>query len=664
MTEFYGSGPRALPDRFDTRRLADRIRERLVRDHITADDRAFIESLDMFFLATVDAEGRPSCSYKGGNPGFVRVLDEKTLAFPSFDGNGWIRTTRSCRSVRRVEDEAPVPALPDERAFRCPMRIERGSAPDRGRTRERHICRIRLAKSGGPRPRLMLELAIAELPQAAASAGQLLESEEDVDLRVNVHDASRLEWSVSVALPERGHARYAIDVELEIPANVFARHLPWEKLQSWARLDGAADCPRPGETPSMDTLRRAAVAYAHKLARASEGFARHCRLAGAPSHARFTPEGLYDGLARWLTFAAATADEARQRLVQRAPGDSVEIARERALVDEYVSVRLMEALASAERSIGALRETNCAGLASYEPALGRVELSLADALTREVAYRDAQSWLHPHPRWPTSLERYIERASRMKKHFQEVLFLEADTYQVAEVLHNWVAGFVALVASTWAFAWQLALMNRAPTTTSRVSSGLVVIAVLAGLVYAIKDRIKEMGRSWISGNVHRFYAQRVARWRAPAKRLSGRDVVMRARESFDQCVVRRPDPLNPQSGATMPATLVRYVHRGVVSANSELLASGVRRVKHIFRYDLSPLFARLDDPIKHVPVLDETTGRVTFTAAPRCYRVPVRLLVRREGQTREERATLVLHKHGLERLDFERETEAESSPGR
>jgi predicted pyridoxine 5'-phosphate oxidase superfamily flavin-nucleotide-binding protein len=84
----YHEGSRRLQDRFDTRRLADRIDERLVRDWIDDDDRAFIERVDMFFLATADAEGRPQCSYKGGDPGFVRVLDERTIAFPVYDGNG------------------------------------------------------------------------------------------------------------------------------------------------------------------------------------------------------------------------------------------------------------------------------------------------------------------------------------------------------------------------------------------------------------------------------------------------------------------------------------------------------------------------------------------------------------------------------------------------
>ncbi|HEY5806911.1 MAG TPA: pyridoxamine 5'-phosphate oxidase family protein, partial [Povalibacter sp.] len=37
---------------------------------------------------TADLEGRPNCSYKGGDPGFVRVLDETTLVFPNYDGNG------------------------------------------------------------------------------------------------------------------------------------------------------------------------------------------------------------------------------------------------------------------------------------------------------------------------------------------------------------------------------------------------------------------------------------------------------------------------------------------------------------------------------------------------------------------------------------------------
>jgi predicted pyridoxine 5'-phosphate oxidase superfamily flavin-nucleotide-binding protein len=84
----YHEGSRRLQDQFDTRRLADRIDERVVHDSIDDRDRAFIEARDMFFLATADEEGRPQCSYKGGEPGFVRVVGPDTIAFPVYNGNG------------------------------------------------------------------------------------------------------------------------------------------------------------------------------------------------------------------------------------------------------------------------------------------------------------------------------------------------------------------------------------------------------------------------------------------------------------------------------------------------------------------------------------------------------------------------------------------------
>lgn len=89
MGAAYHEGSRALQDRFDSRRLADRLEERFMqRPTIDAADRTFIERMDMFFLATADAQGHPQCSYKGGEPGFVRVIDERTVAFPNYDGNG------------------------------------------------------------------------------------------------------------------------------------------------------------------------------------------------------------------------------------------------------------------------------------------------------------------------------------------------------------------------------------------------------------------------------------------------------------------------------------------------------------------------------------------------------------------------------------------------
>lgn len=88
----YHHQQRELQDRFDTRRRADQLNARIAKDHIDAKDRAFIESRDMFFIATVDHRGVPTCSYKGGDPGFVRVLRPDHLCFPLYDGNGMFLT--------------------------------------------------------------------------------------------------------------------------------------------------------------------------------------------------------------------------------------------------------------------------------------------------------------------------------------------------------------------------------------------------------------------------------------------------------------------------------------------------------------------------------------------------------------------------------------------
>ena len=88
----YHEGMRSLQDIRETRPIADRLEKVTLRTAFTADDRAFIESRPMFFVATADAEGQPECSYKGGLPGFVRVLDDRTLAFPDYDGNGMYRS--------------------------------------------------------------------------------------------------------------------------------------------------------------------------------------------------------------------------------------------------------------------------------------------------------------------------------------------------------------------------------------------------------------------------------------------------------------------------------------------------------------------------------------------------------------------------------------------
>lgn len=88
MPSTYHDGQRRLQEQFDTVRLADKMEEKNIKDFLSEKQKAFIQSADMFFLATADEQGHPTCSYRGGDPGFVKVVDDRTLAIPNYDGNG------------------------------------------------------------------------------------------------------------------------------------------------------------------------------------------------------------------------------------------------------------------------------------------------------------------------------------------------------------------------------------------------------------------------------------------------------------------------------------------------------------------------------------------------------------------------------------------------
>lgn len=105
MSNFYSDAQKALQQRFDAVKLAAVMRRAVIHAELSAHEQAFIQSRDMFFLASVDAAGQPTCSYKGGDPGFVRVVDARTLVFPLYDGNGMFL------SAGNIQDQGKVGLL-------------------------------------------------------------------------------------------------------------------------------------------------------------------------------------------------------------------------------------------------------------------------------------------------------------------------------------------------------------------------------------------------------------------------------------------------------------------------------------------------------------------------------------------------------------------------
>ncbi len=100
--DLYGEGARALQDRFDSRRLADRLADLTVHTELTDDDIELIGAQSTVWLSTVDAQGWPDVSYKGGDPGFVQVVGRTELRIPSYDGNGMMRSMGNIADTGRV----------------------------------------------------------------------------------------------------------------------------------------------------------------------------------------------------------------------------------------------------------------------------------------------------------------------------------------------------------------------------------------------------------------------------------------------------------------------------------------------------------------------------------------------------------------------------------
>jgi len=485
------------------------------------------------------------------------------------------------------------------------------------------------------------------------AARDFLQTGSDGAVRIGIHDATRFEWRVLVPMPANGRLAYAIEVELEVPTNAVIRHSPWEQIQTFTRLDeGGGPVLSAGTT--SDALRRGAVSLRRMLARAATGFRRHAGMGGA-REAEDAEGDPYGFLVVWLETALLAVAETRRHLTQPAAGDTPRVASERALVDEYASVGLLDMLVEASRAVRSGPEPSPQPEAT-ERALGRVRARIERAIGDEIAHRRTRGYLTMTDPSATALDTYVARAARLRRHFEEVLFLDRESYQLDERVQQWMTSFAALLAGGSAFLLQLFVLERGSSpaggATGAMGFGvrLATIALLAGACYMTRDRIKELARHWLTGKVYRFHAQRVSSYRLPEGRGATRDVVIRTREWCDQTTQSRPDVLNPESGASLPRTRVRYLQKGVVIHQEGLSREGVRRVRHIFRYDVSPLLPRLADSIWRVPFVG-AGGAVELAEAPRRYQIPISVQLRHGGHTYEERATLVLEKRGITRMD-------------
>ena len=469
-----------------------------------------------------------------------------------------------------------------------------------------------------------------------------------IAIELEAHDASRFEWRVVIPLPAHQHLKYTVQAEFELPSISVSSRSPWDQLQGFTRLE---EPQTPGASGSSDAtinlLRHQVLVLQQMLQRAREGVLRHCHLVCEESG----DEAAVESLITWLNAAFRALATARARAVACKANDSAEIVRERALADEFVSVRLIDFVADAEALVDETLLVIATGDVRFRPSLAVVDEHLVRALDAELKYRKEKGYLIADADSPFSLEQFVERSGRLKKHFEAVLALDRESYPVDERLHIWFTCLAGLIGGACAFVLQTYLVRW--SSDRAVGLGLVGLTVLMGAVYAMRDRIKEAFHRWLAGHVYRLYAQRVVRCFMPNHHVSPRQVIVQAREWCNETTTSRSDPLNPESGATLKVTSVNHFHRGNIAPQPQLAASGVRHIRQLFRYDLTPLFTRLHDPIKSIPVVDAGTGRAKFVGAPRRYQMPIRVLAATSKDRRELNASLILDKKGIVRIDYQ-----------
>jgi hypothetical protein len=508
---------------------------------------------------------------------------------------------------------------------------------------------------------------------------------DDVRLWLGVHDLSRVEWTAVVPLPERDQRRYEIEFAVDIPATLFASHNVWEHLQIFTRLRSPAEeGPLAVESDDVEELRRDTLGVAHRLKTMKVRFERAC--VGAAAVTREQPDAeLGELLVAKVVGAFELVTEMRRQLETRPPAGE-EAERERALADEFLSYQLIDFFAGCERGLDEVLLGPTSRVRESETRFAEeLRCLIAEGLSEELAHRRGRGYVNPRADAPQELAKFLERASRLKKHFQDVLYLDVEAWFVDSRVRNYVGIVAAALAAT---AWlSFTLLPIGPG--ARAGLGLGTFAVVFALAYAVKDRIKEMARGWITGRLMRLYGQRMVTLRLPRTLDGARRVLAETRERFDvdalsdalgsigeasasaEAVPRRmPASVGEASAASrvasaeavprrMPASVgaprrVMRLHfrmRSTLSAAPPLEQAHIDSVKHIFRYDLSPIFARLDNAVKQVPVLDPHR-RVRFADAAREYRFPVRIsFVSVGGERLVEQAHLVLSKRGIERIE-------------
>ncbi len=242
-------------------------------------------------------------------------------------------------------------------------------------------------------------------------ADLLPRTDHAIEVQVSIHDSSRFQWQLVLPIPRSGSVHYQVEAEFEIPSNALSGRSPWDLMQGFTRLDG--DAGTSALDGSLNALRQKAVSLARMLERARQGFVRHAQEAIA--HAGEESHDAHRDLMIWLDAALRSVSASRTQLAVASPEDSTELCRERSLADEFISVRWLEFLAESQQFLKTALDDQVLIGEELRKSLEFADERLTAALETELAYRQARQFVSADPSFPDTLEKYVERAGRLKQ---------------------------------------------------------------------------------------------------------------------------------------------------------------------------------------------------------------------------------------------------------
>ncbi len=442
-------------------------------------------------------------------------------------------------------------------------------------------------------------------------------------LDVSIHDATRIQWVASAPLAKAGERRsYTIEFTIDVPEQLWAPHPVWEAFRARTRLQTPDRAVRTMRARSLiDDIRHEALRTGRRLKR----FERKVRLVAERG----------DDAVPTLERLVADIGARRGVVLRTSEGGTEGVQTEARLAAEYLSVELLSTFARLHDS-----------LAPESAALVR----LTAAIAQERSYRRAQGWPTPRGDGRRGLEGWLRRRSALKKHFHQLLWLDADSFKPDDRLGHWIAALVAVIASTWAFAWQLAYMNQLVTGGMSIVTMLMAGAI-AGVLYAVKDRIKEVGRRWLTRRVRDGIADKIVHLHLQKRIDERRGRLLTSRENLRAERALRSDALNPALGkivSVMALTASLRLDQHGLAVPGDW---GVGGVKHVMRYDLSALLPRLDHGRRDVPVT-RSDGRVHMASVRKLYDLRVHCTLRDDagGVLITHKCELLIDRDGLRQL--------------